>query len=118
VVADAPAYARQGIVLPDDIKGLVESGGCSERQIGLDVHAERAAYPARCGLALIQIKGTGRAICRCSSQGRMTRILKGTHIHTAPASRAQVVVYIYGVLSDDGPITIGTPLDGLDACMG
>jgi hypothetical protein len=29
VVADAPAYPRQGIVLPDDIKGFVESGGGS-----------------------------------------------------------------------------------------
>jgi hypothetical protein len=48
----------------------------------------------------------------------MTRILEGTHIHTAPASGAQVVVYIYRVLGDDGPITIGTPLDGLDPCMG
>jgi hypothetical protein len=48
----------------------------------------------------------------------MARILKRTHIHTAPASGAQVVVYIYWVLSDDGPIAIGTPLDGLDACMG
>jgi hypothetical protein len=48
----------------------------------------------------------------------MTRILKGTNIHAAPASGAQVVVNIYRVLSDDCPITIGTPLDGLDTRMG
>jgi hypothetical protein len=53
VVADTPAYARQGIVLPDDIKGLIESGGCSQRHICLNVHAEGATYSAGSGLALI-----------------------------------------------------------------
>jgi hypothetical protein len=48
----------------------------------------------------------------------MTRILKGTNLHAATASRAEVIVNIYGVLCDDGPIAIGTPLDGLDARMG
>jgi hypothetical protein len=53
VMADAPAYARQRIVLPDNIKRLVESGDCSQRHIGLNVHPEGTIHPAGSGLALV-----------------------------------------------------------------
>jgi hypothetical protein len=84
----------------------------------MDIHAQGTAYPAWRRFALIQIKGPGRAVGRRPAQGRMARILKGTNLHAATASRAEVIVNIYGVLCDDGPIAIGTPLDGLDARMG
>jgi hypothetical protein len=47
----------------------------------------------------------------------MARILEGTNIHAAPASGAQVIVHIDGILNDDSPIAVRTTLDSFDARM-
>ena len=47
----------------------------------------------------------------------MGLIIKWTDLHTAPTTRAKIVIHIHGILNDDGPITIGTAFDGFNPCM-